>query len=339
MRRNVILFLILTVGLIQTLFSQENVPATISQSTAPTTSARGYLLGPGDEIIVKVLGEKDFDFEAELDENGNIEVPFFDQPIAAMCKSERELRGDVSKLLGKYLRMPQVSLRVKERKSRPPTTVYGEVKMPQQFTLYRQARLMELLSQSGGVNDEAGGIVQVFRPQAPLCGSAEEIAEWKARVTDEQNVPSSIYTISSVLKGSDEANPIIYPGDIVVVEKAKPVYIIGEVSSPQGVYLKEDGLTLTEAISKVGGIGRETKVKEITIRRLKPNSKERESIAINWENVKKGEEKDPILEAYDIVEVNKAKKSVAQTIMELAIGGGRTAFQTLVTGVPNKVIY
>jgi len=121
MRRNVILFLILTVGLIQTLFSQENVPATISQSTAPTTSARGYLLGPGDEIIVKVLGEKDFDFEAELDENGNIEVPFFDKPIAAMCKSERELRGDVSKLLGKYLRMPQVSLRVKAVRRRPFT--------------------------------------------------------------------------------------------------------------------------------------------------------------------------------------------------------------------------
>lgn len=330
MRRNVILFLILIIGLMQTAFAQE---------TIPVSNSRGYLLGPGDEIVVKVLGEKDFDFEAALDENGNIEVPFFNKPIPAMCKNERELKADVTKLLAKYLRTPQVSLRIKERNSRPAAMVYGEVRSPQQFVLMRQVRLMELLSQSGGVNDESSGIVQVYRPQAPMCGSTDEIAEWKAQTNELQSIPARLYSISSVLKGNEESNPIIYPGDIVVVQKAKPVYIIGEVSAPQGVYIKEDGLTLREAISKVGGIARENKVKEIFILRLKPNSKDREQIPVNWELLSKNEGKDPMLEPYDIVQVNKPKKPIHELILELAIGGGRTIFQGVTSGVSTRIIY
>ena len=44
-------------------------------------SGKGYLIGPGDEITGKVLGEKEFDFVATVDEDGKIEVPFFDKPV------------------------------------------------------------------------------------------------------------------------------------------------------------------------------------------------------------------------------------------------------------------
>jgi polysaccharide biosynthesis/export protein len=330
MRRNVILFLILTFGLFQTIFTQE---------TVPVSSLQGYLLGPGDEIVVKVLGEKDFDFEAALDENGNIEVPFFDKPLSAMCKSERELKANVTKLLGKYLRTPQVSLRIKERKSRATVMIYGAIHNQQEVILGRQFRLSELIAKSGGETDEAGGIVQVFRTQPPMCGDANEISEWKAQLANTNQVPSRLYSLNSIRNGGMESNPIIYPGDVIEVEKAKPVYIIGEVSAPQGVYIKEDGLTVREAITKVGGIGREIKVKEITILRLKPNSKDREEIPVNWELLSKNKGADPILEPYDIVMVNRPKKSVAKIIMELAIGGGRTIFQGITSGAGSKILY
>ncbi|MCV4725945.1 polysaccharide biosynthesis/export family protein, partial [Escherichia coli] len=45
----------------------------------------GYLIGPGDEITGKVLGEPQFDFVATVDEDGRIEVPFFDKPVDARC--------------------------------------------------------------------------------------------------------------------------------------------------------------------------------------------------------------------------------------------------------------
>ena len=66
----------------------------------------------------------------------------------------------------------------------------------------------------------------------------------------------------------------------------------------------------------VGGVNREAKTKEIKIYRLKENSKDREVIAVNYDLIKKGEQKDVMLEPYDIVEVDKSKKSIGQIIFE-----------------------
>src|SRR3982751_6297553 len=86
---------------------------------------QGYLIGPGDEISGKVLGEEQFDFTSTVDEDGKIEVPFFDKPVVAVCKTERDLRLEIAKLLGKYLKSPQLSVRVTKR-NRPPVSIYGE---------------------------------------------------------------------------------------------------------------------------------------------------------------------------------------------------------------------
>src|SRR5688572_13917444 len=209
---------------------------------------KSYLVGPGDVVTVKVLGEDEFNFVATIDQNGTIEVPFFDKPVSANCLSERELRGEVAKLLSRYLKSPQLSVSV-DRKSRPPATVYGEVRTPQQIVLTRRATLIELLSFSGGVTDDAGGMIQIFRTQAPVCEADIAEADWAKGTSGALDVPSRMYSLSAVKAGSDEANPVIYPGDVIVVQKAAPVYITGEVIAPQAIYLKEGGLSLSEAIA------------------------------------------------------------------------------------------
>ena len=168
---------------------------------------------------------------------------------------------------------------------------------------------MELISISGGVTEEAGGMIQVFRTQPPMCAdSSEEIADGREDAEDGLEVPSRMYSLTSLRLGREEANPEIFPGDIIVVLKASPVYITGEVFAPQGIYLKEGGLSLTEAIAKIGGVRREAKTKDIKIYRLKDNSKDREIIAVNYDLIKKGEQKDVMLEPYDIVEVDKVEE-------------------------------
>ena len=325
------LILILTVLLLPTAFAQDVIITPESQ--------RGYLVGPGDEITGKVLGEAQFDFVATVDENGKFQVPFFDQPIEAGCRSEKELRSEVAKLLSKYLRKPQISVRVTERKSRKPATIFGEVRNPQQVELRREARLLELLSFAGGVTDDAGGMIQIFRTQPPICAEITEENDWKAESQNGLDVPSRMYSLGSLRLGKDEANPVIYPGDVIVVQKASPVYITGEVSSPQGIYLKEGGMSLTEAIAKIGGVRREAKTKDIKIYRLKANSKDREIISVNYDLIKKGTQKDVMLEPYDIIEVDKAKKSIAQTVLEIAAGIGRTAATGIGSGLPTRVLY
>ena len=311
----------------------------VAQNSAATDVDRGYLLGAGDVVTGKVLGESDFDFTATVDQDGKIEVPFFDQPIMAQCRTERELRAEVVKLLSKYLRNPQISVRVTERNSRPPAVVSGEVRNPQQVVLNRQARLLELITFAGGpIEGDASGTVRVFRTRPPLCEENDPQVAW-TQTDDAFDVPSRSFSLSSIKEGADESNPVIYPGDLIVVEKASPIYITGEIVAPQGVHLPEDGLSLTQAIAMVGGVRREAKTKDIKIYRLKPNSKDREIISANYDSIRKGEQSDVLLSPYDIIEVDKAKKSLKETLLEVVAGVGRTAAGSFGGTLPTRILY
>lgn len=331
MKLRFIFVFIFSLGLLQTVFGQDVM--------VKPEDGRAYLIGPGDKISGKVLGEPDFSFETTVDDDGKIQVPFFDEGVVAKCRSEKELRSNVTELLAKYLRSPQVTVQVTERNSRPPVTVYGEVKQQQQIDLRREARLLELISFAGGVTEEAGGLIQVFRTRAPICNDVTEDSIWKVEKGDGLEVPSRMYSLTSLKQGRDEANPIILPGDIIVVQKASPVYFTGEVRQGQGVYIKNGGLSLSQALAMVGGVSREAKTKDITIRRLKPNSGEREIISVNYDLIKKGQQKDVMLEPYDIIEVDKTKKSVMQTILEVAIGAAKSGAGSIATGLPTRILY
>jgi polysaccharide export outer membrane protein len=317
MKRNILWIFAIAVCFAQAVFAQ----ATVSSPTSP----RGYLVGPGDVIEGKVLGEKDFDFTATIDEDGNFEVPFFDKPVPAVCKTEKELRAEVSRLVSRYVRNPQVSVQVKERKSRPPATIYGEVRQQQQVILTRQARLMELLSFAGGVTEKASGMIQIFRTQPLLCAAPDEVNNWKTQADGGFDVPSQVYSLASVRQGKEESNPLIYPGDIIVVQKASPVYIVGEVLRPGEMTIPEGGLPLMQAVAMASGVSREAKTKEIKIYRRREGSAQPEVVSVNYDLIKKGQQKDVILEPFDIVEVGKAKKKFTDYVMEF------------VTGVPSRI--
>lgn len=327
---------VLTLGLAQINFAQQ--PLTTEQ-TVPVKNELGYLVGVGDEITGRVLGEGQFDFVSEVDQDGKLQIPFFDKPIQAKCRTEKELRADVVQILSKYLKSPQISVRVTQRRSRPPVIVTGEVRSPQQVDMRREARLLDLLSQAGSVTEDAEGTVQVFRTQQPMCTESSNAEIWEATSDNPMDVPSRIYSLKSLKEGRNEANPIIQSGDLIIVTKARPVYINGEVNAPQGILLKEGGTTLMDAIAKVNGVNRQAKVKDIKIYRLKPDSKDREVMSVNYDAIKKGEQKDILLQPYDIVEVGKAKKNIAQIAFELATGLGTNAVTTLGTGLPMRVLY
>ncbi len=294
--------------------------SSLSQSPIDPETIQGYLIGPGDEITAKVLGEPQFDFVATVDQDGRIEVPFFEEQVYAQCKTEREMRIEITKLLSKYLRNPQASVRVTQRNSRPPVSIYGEVRQQQQVTLTRRAYLLELISFAGGETEKSGGMIQVFRTRPPLCVEGETI--W---ATNGADVPSRMYSLASLRQGREEANPEILAGDIIIVQKAAPVYVTGEVIRPGEFAIPEGGLPLMQAVAMASGITREAKTKNIKIYRRKTGVADPEVIVANYDSIKKGEQNDIMLEPFDIVEVDKAAKKFTDYLIEFA------------TGVPNRI--
>ena len=312
------------------------------ETSGPQVPMKGYLFGPGDQIVVTVAGDKEYDFIASIDEDGNLEVPYPDnKAITAKCMTERELRLELTKRLEKWIRTPQVSIRT-DKRSRPPAIVYGAVNNPGRVEMMRKATLVEVIAFTGGVReDESSGVVQVLRTQPPLCAAADDKDNWKSETPDDKtSVPSRKYSMANIKIGNEDANPTIYPGDVVWVQKAAPVYMTGEVFSPQGIYLKEGGLSLQRAIGMVGGFKNRPKTDAILIHRPRPGAVEQwDHIVANLDLIKKGQEKDVILQPYDVVEVLAAKDSVGVQILKFAIGAGKGVVAGFSGALPYTVLY
>ncbi|MEO6391098.1 MAG: polysaccharide biosynthesis/export family protein [Pyrinomonadaceae bacterium] len=303
---------------------------------------RGYLLGPGDILAIKVFGEPQLDTELEVRDDGNIEFPFVETPIVAKCRTDHAVRDDIVIGLAKFIRNPQVSVRIKERRSRPPAVVFGAVRVPQRIQMQRRVRLLDILAFSGGVvKDQAGNTVMVKHTEPLLCseGGPEPAPNTVATISEDD---FSAYDLDDLAAGRPEANPYVNPGDIVIVPEAPPIYITGSVLSPQGVRLREH-LSLTQALAMVGGVRKEAKKREVTIRRLKPNSSDRETIVVNFEAIQKQQQKDIELQAYDIVEVGEAsafsKERIGQTMLGLATGGLSSGIGSAFSTLPVRVLY
>lgn len=304
---------------------------------------RYYKLGPGDIIDVRVFGEPQFNGQVEVDEDGNIEIPFVEKPINVKCRTRNEVRKAIAQELSRYLRDPQVSVRVIERRSKSPAIVYGAVRAPQRVQMLRRVRLLEVLASAGGVTEQAGGTIQIFHTEPLTCPETEEermIAEHEQKQTrtdDIFRVPFDVYSIEDLKLGKQEANPIIRPGDIVIVQEAAPVYITGAVVAPQGIYLRGNTSLMT-AIAMVGGLRKDAKPGEIKIYRRKLGSLEPEIIKVDFNDIRKQKSPDMALQPYDIIEVPGATVNKS-TILQTLLGGAFNTVTAFSTTLPLRVIY
>jgi protein involved in polysaccharide export with SLBB domain len=136
-----------------------------------------------------------------------------------------------------------------------------------------------------------------------MCPAPGEVVEKEEAPSLSNGLKGSykVFKISDLLAGKEEANPVIRPGDVVTVTEAEPVYITGSVINPQGLHLR-DQLTLGRALAMVGGVRQEARINDIRIHRQKPGSQE-EIISVNYAAIKKGQQQDVLLQAYDVIEV------------------------------------
>src|SRR5256714_14730896 len=145
-------------------FAQEQSAGPVLGSTGASIDSQGirnYLLGPGDILDVRVFGQADLSSQVEIDAAGNISsLPFLETPIRAQCRTDREVQKDIATAYAKYIKNPQVSVRIQDRKSRQPATISGSVRTPMQVTMMRQVRLHELLTKAGGPTERANGTIQ-----------------------------------------------------------------------------------------------------------------------------------------------------------------------------------
>jgi polysaccharide export outer membrane protein len=309
-------------------------------SSMDTQGIKRYLLGPGDTLDVRVFGQPDLNWQGEVEADGNItSLPFIETPIRAQCRTDKEVQREVIAAYSKFLRKPQISVRVTGRNSRLPAMIFGAVPAPTRVQMYRPVRLYEAIVVSGGYTERAIGDIQILHTVPIMCPEPGDADEPLVTPDGLSANAIKIYKIGDLLAGKPEANPIIRPGDVVTVMESKPVYITGSVIAPQAVLLRE-GLTLSKALAMLGGLTPTAKATDIRIYRSKLGSPEQTVIRADLNAIKKKKQEDVLLEAYDIVEVPKTSdwnpgvllKGLAKTVM-----GG--AFSAPAQAIQYRVLY
>lgn len=332
MKRNFLLVAIVgglvSPALIHAQDQQQSAPSAPAPIFSPSNSVdtqgiKNYLLGPGDVIDVRVFGQSDLNAMAEVDSDGNISsLPFLETPIVARCRTEKELQKDIATAYAKYIKNPQVSVRITEKKSRTPAIVAGAVRQPTRVLMLRKVRLNELLVSAGGFTDRASGTIQIVHTEPLMCPQPGEEAEAKA-IDPSKEMPLEVVKLAELRAGNMKANPVIRPGDYILVTEAEPVYITGSVISPQGIYLT-DQLTLSRALAQAGGVRKEGKTDSIKIYRQKPGG-EQEVIVADFNAIRKNKSPDILLKPYDVVDVPEAGlfsgPRILTTLLGAASGG------------------
>ncbi len=302
-----------------------------------------YLLGPGDTLDVRVFGQPDLNWIGEVDAEGKLSaLPFIEKPIDVQCRTEKEVQKEIIAAYSKFLKNPQISVRITGRNSRPPATVLGAVLAPTRVQMQRRVRLNELIAASGGPTERANGDIQVLHTEPVMCPEPDEVVEplYTADGLSANNI--KLYKISDLLEGKAEANPIIRPGDIINVMDAKPVYITGYVGAPQAVLLRE-GMTLSMAVAMVGGVRPEGKSNDIRIIRKNPGSTTLDVKRVDLGAIRKKKAEDIALLPYDVIEVPKDSDFSLANIMRLlsntAMGSLGSLAATPVQAFNYRVLY
>ncbi|HKS27320.1 MAG TPA: polysaccharide biosynthesis/export family protein [Pyrinomonadaceae bacterium] len=309
-----------------------------SQVSLDAMGVRRYVLGPGDTLDVRVFGQPEMNWQGEVDSDGNLSsLPFIDKPIPARCRTDKEVEKDIRAAYSKILKQPDVSVRVTGRNSRLPAYVFGAFQLPQQVQMLRPVRLNEIFARSGGTTERSNGKIQIVHTVPVMCPEPGQEAEGESEASNFQ-VTFKVYSVADLKAGKEEANPYIRPGDIIHALEAEPVYINGNVASPQPIYLS-DGLTLSTALAMVGGVRKDTKQSGIVIYRINPKSQYRERLVFDLQAIKKNKLEDPQLQPYDIIEVPEAGPSIIKTILNSALGMAPGPLSGFASQLPYRVLY
>lgn len=206
----------------------------VPPSTAASQSAdsnEGYMLGPEDVIEVNVLGQPEFRTQSRVESDGSIALPFIGKQQAA-GQTPLGLAAAIGSRLkaGGYYTNPVATVAVMAYASRY-VIVLGEVAQPGLQPVNRSYRVSEIIARAGGLKPSGAPHVILRRV------AGEELK----------------LSFKKLAMGSEQDDPVVYPGDKIFVPEAETFYIYGQVNAP-GTFVILDQMTVRKALARAGGL-------------------------------------------------------------------------------------
>jgi polysaccharide export outer membrane protein len=201
-----------------------------------------YRIGPGDVLNVQGLGEEFKGFGetrrgdivgTKVKADGRLYLPILGA-VEAGGRTVLEVQEALREGLTKFKREPFVSVDVLEYRSQK-YFILGEVGEPGLAPVDGETTVLEALAHSGGFDQQAD-------------------VENAYVMRDQRVLPISLADL--VRRGDMRQNLVLRHRDLIFVPslKVKRVFVFGEVGSPGVFPMEPEGMTLTEALARAGGL-------------------------------------------------------------------------------------
>ncbi|MBZ5489498.1 MAG: SLBB domain-containing protein [Acidobacteriia bacterium] len=208
-----------------------NVPSTFAPlDRVPVTP--DYLIGPGDELLIRAWGQIDINYRAVVDRTGAIYIPKIGAMSVAGLRYD-ELNSALTRNIGRVFKNFELNVTLGQLRS-IQIFVVGQVKRPGSYTVSSLSTLVNALFASGGPSNR-GSMRQIV-----LKRQGKEITRF------------DLYDL--IVSGDKSKDAQLLPGDVIYVPPVgKLVALAGSVNVP-AIYELREREDLSQVLVYAGGL-------------------------------------------------------------------------------------
>jgi polysaccharide export outer membrane protein len=252
-------------------------------ATSSPAQQESLLIGAGDTLHLQVYDTPEMEQRARVTDAGEIPVVFLGSVKVGSLTPGQAAKEIEQRLIAAGIMLhPQVTVRV-DAYATQNASVMGQVLKPGQYEIDTRRKVVDVLALAGGLTDVADRHVTIERH-----GDANQKVE---------------YYYSNVAGTALNDDPMVYPGDTVIVPKAAVVYVLGDVLKPGGYPISTNNskMTVLEAIALAGYANHSAAVGKSKLVRKTPAGVEQIALPVNA--MQKGKKADIALMPDDVVYV------------------------------------
>jgi protein involved in polysaccharide export with SLBB domain len=223
----------------------DRVPTTFAPvDRIPVTA--DYVIGPGDELLVRAWGQIDLDAKLIVDRGGEVYLPKVGALTVAGLKYD-QLQAYCKTAVGRVFRNFDLNISLGQLRS-IQVFVVGQARRPGNYTISSLSTLVNTLFASSG-------------PSA--TGSMRHILLKR----DNRVIPEfDFYDL--LMKGDKSRDVRLLPGDVIYIPAVGPsIAVAGSVKVP-AIYEMRDRASLREAIGMAGGLATTADKQRVVIERI-----------------------------------------------------------------------